>query len=156
VLSPADFQLLNALAGYGGARGWAPGTLRRARGALIAVLTSGRDLGRRPWDAGQLRRFLLSRHLVALRVIEFLTDQGLARTNPRATLEQWLGRRLAALPAPVAAEVQVWTEALHGHGPRAGRPGTHARSRPTCEPWKPRWRAGPAAMTRCARSPPRT
>src|SRR5262249_6285042 len=26
------------------------------------------------------------------------------------------------LPAPVAAEVRIWTEALHGRGPRAGRP----------------------------------
>jgi hypothetical protein len=122
VLSPADLQLLNALAGYGGARGWAPGTLRRARGALIAVLTSGHDLGQPPWDAEHLRRFLTGRHRVTLRVVEFLTDEGLARTNPRAAVEQWLARRLAALPAPVAAEVRIWTEALHGRGPRAGRP----------------------------------
>jgi len=122
VLSPADVQLLNALAGYGGARGWAPGTLLRARGALIAVLTSGHDLGQRPWDVEYLRRFLTGRHRVTLRVVEFLTDEGLVRTNPRAALEQWLARRLAALPAPVAAEVRIWTEALHGRGPRAGRP----------------------------------
>src|SRR5215472_13348747 len=108
VLSPADVQLLNALAGYGGARGWAPGTLLRARGALIAVLTSGHDLGQRPWDVEYLRRFLTGRHRVTLRVVEFLTDEGLARTKPRAALEQWLARRLAALPAPVAAEVRIW------------------------------------------------
>jgi len=127
VLSPADLQLLNALAEYGGARGWVPDTLRRARGALIAVLTSGHELGPPLWDAGQLRRFLVSRHRVALRVVEFLTDEGLARINPRAALEQWIARRLAALPAPVAAEVRIWTEALQGRGPRAGRP-RHART----------------------------
>jgi hypothetical protein len=131
VLSPADWQLVNALAGYGGARGWAPGTLRRARRALIAVLTSGHDLGPPPWDAGHLRGFLASRHLVALRVIEFLTGQGLARTSPRAALEQWLARRLATLPAPLAAEVRIWTEALHGRGPRAGRP-RHPRTIEAC------------------------
>jgi hypothetical protein len=110
------------LTGYGQARGWAPGTLARARRALVVVLTSGHELGPPPWDAGRLRQFLVSRHRVALRVAEFLTDQGLARLNPRAALEQWLARRLAALPAPFAAEVRTWTEALQGRGPRAGRP----------------------------------
>ena len=33
-----------------------------------------------------------------------------------------LVRRLAALPPPIAAEVQIWTRALRGHGPRAARP----------------------------------
>ena len=80
------------------------------------------DLGPPPWDAGQLRRFLAGRHLVALRVVEFLTDEGLACTNPRAAHGQWLERRLAALPAPFAAEVRIWTGALYGRGPRAGRP----------------------------------
>jgi integrase len=91
------------------------------------VLTSGHDLGQPPWDAEHLRRFLVSRHRVALRVVEFLADEGLARTNPQAALDQWMARRLAALPAPVAAEVRIWTEALHGRGPRAGRP-RHART----------------------------
>jgi integrase len=126
-LSPADWQLLKALTGYGGARGWAPDTLRRARRALFVVLTSGHDLGQPPWDAEHLRRFLVNRHVVALRVVEFLTDEGLARTNPRAALDLWLTRRLAALPDPFAAEVRIWTEALQGHGPRAGRP-RHART----------------------------
>jgi hypothetical protein len=122
VLSPADWQLLAALTDYGGARGWAPGTLRSARRALVAVLTSSHELGPPPWDAEHLRQFLTQRHLVALRAAEFLTDQGLAHTNPHAAFQQWLARRVAALPAPFAAEVQAWTEALHGRGPRAGRP----------------------------------
>jgi hypothetical protein len=122
MLSPANCQLLHALTGYGDARGWAPGTLARARRALAVVLTSSHELGQPPWDAEQLRRFLTGRHLVALRVTEFLADEGLARTNPQAAFQQWLGRRLADLPAPFAAEVRIWTEALHGRGPRAGRP----------------------------------
>ena len=121
-LTPADRQLVASLTGYGQARGWAPGTLARARRALAVVLTSGQDLGQPPWDAGHLRTFLVTRHLVALRVTEFLTDQGMARANPRAALEQWVTRRIAALPAPFAEEVQIWTEALHGRGPRAARP----------------------------------
>ena len=121
-LTPADRRLVASLTGYGQARGWAPGTLARARRALAVVLTSSQDLGQPPWDAGHLHQFLVSRHLVALRVIEFLTDQGMARANPRAVLEQWLARRLASLPAPFAAEVRIWTEALHGRGPRAARP----------------------------------
>jgi integrase len=121
-LTPADRQLVASLTGYGQARGWAPGTLARARRALAVVLTSGQELGQPPWDAELVRAFLVSRHLVALRAVEFLTDQGLAHVSPRAVVEQWLARRLAALPAPFAAEVEIWTEALHGRGPRAGRP----------------------------------
>ena len=121
-LTPADWQLLASLTGYGQARGWAPGTLTRARRALAVALTSGQELGPQPWDAGHLQRFLTGRHQVALRVAEFLTDEGVARASPRAALEQWLARRLATLPAPFAAEVAIWTEALHGRGPRAGLP----------------------------------
>jgi hypothetical protein len=121
-LTPAGWQLVASLTSYGQARGWAPGTLARARRALVAVLTSGQDLGPPPWDTGHLREFLITRHLVALRVTEFLTDQGLAPANPRAALEQWAARRLAGLPAPFAAEVAIWTEALHGRGPRAAPP----------------------------------
>jgi len=86
------------------------------------VLTSRQELGPQPWDAGHLRQFLTGRHRVALRVAEFLTDEGVARANPRAALEQWLARRLAVLPEPFAAEMRIWAEALHGHGPRTGRP----------------------------------
>jgi hypothetical protein len=121
-LTPTDWQLLASLTGYGQARGWAPGTLARARRALAVVLTSRQELGPQPWDAGHLRRFLTGRHWVALRVVEFLTDQGLARANPRAAFQQWLARRLAALPAPFAAEVRIWIEALQGSGPRGARP----------------------------------
>jgi hypothetical protein len=121
-LTPAGRQLMTSLTGYGQARGWTPGTLVRARRALAAVLTSSPGLGHPPWDTADLRQFLIARHLTALRVTEFLTDQGMARANPRAALEQWVTRRLAALPAPFAAEVAIWTEALHGRGPRAPRP----------------------------------
>jgi integrase len=96
--------------------------MRRARLALTAVLASRQDLGQPPWDAELVRRFLNGRHLVALRVVEFLTDEGLARGNPQAVLDQWLARRLAALPGPFAAEVRVWTEALQGRGPRPAPP----------------------------------
>jgi hypothetical protein len=51
VLSPAGRQLLDALTGYGDARGWAPETMRRARRSLTAVLACGQDLGQPPWDA---------------------------------------------------------------------------------------------------------
>ena len=75
-------------------------------------------------------------HLVALRAVEFLTDQGLARGNPQTVLDRWLATRLATLPAPFAAEVRIWTEGLQGRGPRAGRanadqhhPGIPARPR---------------------------
>ncbi len=122
VLSPADMQLLHAITGYGGARGWSPGTLARTRRALAVVLTSSQELGPPPWDAEQVRQFLVSRHRAALRVVEFLTDEGLARANPQGAFQQWLARRLTALPAPLAAELRTWAEALQGHGPRAGRP----------------------------------
>jgi hypothetical protein len=52
--------------------------------------------------------------------VEFLTGQGLARPNPRAAFDRWLPARLAVLPAPFAAEVRTWAEALQGRGPRAG------------------------------------
>ena len=80
----------------------------------------------------RLRQFLNERRLVALRAVEFLTDQGLARGNPQAAFDRWLAARLAALPAPVAAEVRTWAEALQGRGPRAGRARQTTPSRDTC------------------------
>jgi len=121
VLDLAARLLLDELACYGQARGWAPDTLRRARRAVTAVLASGEDLGQPPWDAATLGQFLNERHLVALRAVEFLTSQGLARGNPQTVLDQWLAARLASLPAPFPAEIRMWTEGLQGRGPRAGR-----------------------------------
>jgi integrase len=123
VLSPAARRLLDELAGYGQARGWAPDTRRRARRAVTAVLAGGEHLGQPPWPATDIRRFLNDRNRVALRAIEFLTDQGLACGDPQAAFGQWLAARLTALPAPIAAEVRTWAGALEGRGPRAG----HAR-----------------------------
>jgi integrase len=120
VPSPAVPPPLDALVGFGQARGWAPHTLRQAWRAVTAVLASRAELGEPPWEAVRLRRFLNERNLVALRAVEFLTDQDLARPNPQAAFDRWLAARLAALPAPVAAEVRIWAEALQGRGPRAG------------------------------------
>ena len=75
-----------------------------------------------------MRGFLISRRLRALRAVEFLTDQGLAR-DPQDVLAEWITARLAALPAPVAAEVRIWADALQGRGSRAG----HPRSRRTIQ-----------------------
>jgi integrase len=111
---------LDALTGYGQARGWAPDTLRQAWRAVTAALAGREDLGDPPWDAARLRQFLNERNLIALRAVEFLTDQGLARPNPQAAFDRWLAARLTALPATFAAEVRIWTEALQGRGPRAG------------------------------------
>ena len=121
VPSPAAPPPLDALIGYGQARGWAPDTLRQAWRAVTAVLASREDLGEPPWDVGRLRQFLNERRLVALRAIEFLTDQGLVRPSPQAAFDRWLAVRLAAVPAPVAAEVRTWIEALQGRGSRAAR-----------------------------------
>src|SRR5262249_27233983 len=118
---PAAPPPLDALIGYGQARGWAPDTLRQAWRAVTAVLSGPAELGEPPWDAARLRQFLNTRHLVAHRAIESLTAQGLARPNPKAAFDRWLAARLAALPAPVAAEMGSWAEALQGRGPRAGR-----------------------------------
>jgi integrase len=112
---------LDALISYGQARGWTAGTLHQACRAVTAVLASRAGLGEPPWDAAGIRRFLIERSLVALRAVEFLTDQGLARGNPQAIFERWLAVRLAALPAPFAADVRTWAEALQGRGARAGR-----------------------------------
>jgi integrase len=120
---------LDALISYGQARGWAPGTLRQACRAVTAVLASREQLGEPPWRAARLRQFLSQRRLVALRAVEFLTDQGLARASPQAAFDQWLAARLAVLPAPVAAEVRMWAETLRGRGPRAG----HARQASTIQ-----------------------
>ena len=113
---------LDALISYGQARGWAEGTLHQACRAVTAVLASRAGLGEPPWDAADIRRYLVERNLVALRAVEFLTDQGLTCGNPQAVFEQWLTARLAAMPAPFAADVRTWAEALQGRGPRAGRP----------------------------------
>jgi hypothetical protein len=127
-LRPADHlrhgqhqQLLAAVIGYGQARGWSPSTLRRVQHSLAVLLASQPTLTG-PLDAAAVRQFLLERHLTALRVVEFLTDQGLATSNEHATLDRWLARRLQPLAAPIRAEVQVWIQVLRGRGPRPGRP----------------------------------
>jgi integrase len=89
---------------------------------VTAVLASRDQLGEPPWDTATLRQFLTGRKRVALRAVEFLADQNLARPSLQAAFDQWLAARLAALPAQVAAEVGMWAEALQGRGPRAGRP----------------------------------
>jgi hypothetical protein len=75
-----------------------------------------------PLDADAVRQFLRDRHQATLRVLEFLTDQGLLVSDPHATLDSWLEGRLQELPAQIHTEVDTWVEALRGHGPRAGRP----------------------------------
>ena len=122
LLSAADQHLLAGITGYGQARGWTLGTQRRARRSLTAVLASGHDLGPPPWNAAAVRGFLVSRRLAALRAVEYLTGQGLALADPQDVLAEWITPRLAALPAPFAAEVGAWADALQGRGPRAGRP----------------------------------
>jgi integrase len=110
----------DTLAGYGEAHGWGPKTVRHVRRAVTTVTASRGQLGEPPWDAALLRQFLIRQKLPALRTIEFLTAQGLARPQPQAVFSQWLAARLKALPPPVAAEVGTWTEALQGRGQRAG------------------------------------
>jgi hypothetical protein len=107
--------------GYGQARGWSPSTLRRVQQSLAALLAS-QPTPTSPLEAAAVRQFLLERHLTALRVVEFLTDQGLIHLDEHATLDRWLARRLQPLAVPIRAEVQIWIEGLRGRGPRAGRP----------------------------------
>ena len=116
-------ELHAALVSYGQARGWSPDTMRRIRRGLVVLLASQPTLTQTsPLNAAVVRQFLIERHLTALRVVEFLTDQGLVTSNEHATLDCWLTRRLEPLPAQIRAEVQTWTEVLRGRGPRAGRP----------------------------------
>ena len=111
------------LDGYGQAHGWPPATVRCAQRSLAVLLASQPTLTQTsPLDAAAVRQFLLDRHQAALRLVEFLTDQGLAASNPNATLDDWLEGRLQGLPAQIRAETQTWVQALRGHGPRAGRP----------------------------------
>jgi len=127
-LRPADHlrrsehrELLDAVVGYGQARGWSLSTLRRVQHSLATLLAS-QPTHSRPLEAAAVRQFLHERHLTARRVVEFLTDQGLARVDEHATLDRWLARRLQPLPAPIQAEVQTWIQGLRGRGPRPGRP----------------------------------
>jgi hypothetical protein len=114
-------ELLAAVVGYGQARGWSSGTLRRVQHSLAALLASQPTL-RWPLEAAAVRQFLLERQLTALRAVEFLADQGLVHVDEHAALDRWLAHRLAPLAAPLWAEVQVWIEVLRGRGPRPGRP----------------------------------
>jgi site-specific recombinase XerC len=116
-------ELDAALASYGQARGWSPDTLRHVRRSLVVLLASQPPLTQTsPLDAAAVRQFLIERRLTALRVVEFLVDQGLVTSNQHANLDRWLARRLEPLPAQIRAEVQAWIEVLRGRGPRAGRP----------------------------------
>jgi integrase len=116
-------ELDAALVGYGQARGWSPETLRRTRGSLAVLLANQPPLtSTSPLQATAVRQFLIDRHLTALRLVEFLADQGLVTSNQHAILDRWLARRLEPLPVGLRAEVQTWTEVLRGRGPRPGRP----------------------------------
>jgi site-specific recombinase XerC len=118
-------ELDAGLVSCGQARGWSPSTLRRVRHSLVALLASQPTLtstSTSPLDAAAVRQFLIERRLTALRVVEFLADQGLVASNQHVVLDRWLARRLEPLPAQIRAEVQTWTEVLRGRGPRAGRP----------------------------------
>lgn len=116
--------LLADLTNYGQARGWTPSTLLRARRALTALLTSDLDIGATvaAADPAVVRRFLHDRHLVALRVVEFLTDRHLLRSDNDAAFDGWLAGRLQRLPTTFRAEVTIWIEALRGRRRRTGRP----------------------------------
>jgi site-specific recombinase XerC len=115
-------ELDAALASYGQARGWSPDTLQRIRRSLVVLLASQPPLTlRSSLDAAAVRQFLIERRLTALRVVEFLVDQGLVTRDEHAPLDRWLAGRLEPLPAQLRAEVQTWTEVLRGRGPRPGR-----------------------------------
>jgi integrase len=115
-------QLLAELSGYGQARGWTASTMLRARRSLTVLLGSHPTLPHGAVDAATARAFLVQRRLVALRVVEFLVDQGLVGVHEHAVLDRWLARRLQPLAAPIRAEVGTWVDALRGRGARAGRP----------------------------------
>jgi integrase len=119
-------QLLAELTSYGQARGWAPATMLRARRSLTVLLTSHPTLPQGAVDAATVRAFLVQRRLVALRVVEFLVDQGLVGVDEQAVLDRWLARRLQPLAAPIRTEVHSWVHVLRGRGVRAGRPRKHA------------------------------
>ncbi len=123
--TPEQRALLAELTGYGQARGWAPATMVRARRGLTVLLTSHPSLQAGTMDAVAVRAFLVQRRLVALRVVEFLTDQGLLRVADQAILDGWLAHRLEVLADPIRSEVQTWIDGLRGRGPRAGRPRKH-------------------------------
>ena len=116
-------ELDAGLVSYGQARGWSPDALRHIRGSLAVLVASQPPLtSTSPLEATAVRQFLIERRLTALRVVEFLTDQGLVRVNQHAILDRWLARRLQPLSAQLRAEVHPWVEVLRGRGPRAGRP----------------------------------
>jgi integrase len=124
--APEQRALLAELTSYGHARGWAPATLARARRSLTMLLISHPTLTHGAMDAvmdaAAVRSFLIGRHLVALRVLEFLADQGLVAVDGQAVLDGWLARQLAPLPESIQTEVGTWIDALRGRGPRTGRP----------------------------------
>jgi integrase len=112
-----------ALTSYGQARGWSLDTLQRIRRSLVVLLASQATLTpTSPLEATAVRQFLIERHLTALRLVEFLTDQGLVASNQHAPLDRWLARRLEPLPAQIRTEAQAWIQVLRGRGSRAGRP----------------------------------
>ena len=55
--------------------------------------------------AAVVRTFLIQRHLVALRVLEFLADCGLVVVDDQAVLDGWLARQLAPLPEAIISPV---------------------------------------------------
>jgi hypothetical protein len=97
--------------------------VRGAQRSLAVLLASQPTLTQTsPLDTDAVRQFLRDRHQAALRVLEFLTDQGLLVSDPHATLDDWLEGRLQELPAQIHTEVDTWVQTLRGRGPRPARP----------------------------------
>jgi integrase len=95
--------------------------MRRAQKSLQALIVAGILTDGEPCNTVDVRQFLVDRHLVALRVVEFLTDRGTV-SDESIGFDRWLTAHLVSLPQPVRVEVTIWIEALQGRRPRSGQP----------------------------------
>jgi site-specific recombinase XerD len=125
--NPTGKLMLAQLTMYGRARGWSPGVLTVARSSVRMVLAGSDVLGSPPWTSNAIKELLDTtashRTNKALqRVIDFLTDEGLATSSTEATFELWLDTQFPDLRPQIAEELHVWTDRLLGRGARPRKP----------------------------------
>ncbi|CDO20740.1 hypothetical protein [Mycolicibacterium mageritense] len=125
--TPTGKLLLAQMTMYGRARGWSPGVLTVARTSLRIVLAGSDVLGPPPWTSNAIKELLdtTASHRAnnaVQRVIDFLTDEGLATSSTEATFQLWLDTQFADLCPQIRSELHIWTERLLGRGDRPQKP----------------------------------
>lgn len=112
-------DLFPSVAAFGATRGWIETTVRGVQRATAVLLAARFEQDRFEHSSLQCLGAL---GLPVGSTVDFLSDTGLLRIDPDATLDAWLDERLSGLPGKIRIEVQSWVDVLRGRSARRGKP----------------------------------